>query len=260
MSVSKIESLLFIANRPLTVKRIGELCGIEKEDVEKAISELIATYGEGRGLRLVRSGNDVQMTTAPENAEFIQEFLKDETTGELTKPSLETLTIIAYRGPITKPELEQVRGVNCSMILRNLLMRGLIEVEGDVQDLFSKYQVTVDFLRFLGLSSVEELPEYNRLNSHENIVRAIEKVSAKTETESKDEKAGEMPVSGTESSDEEAEIKDEQSGEANESEDEDHGEISEIDDDVVGESSDEKTDEADEEPGDENEEVLEEKE
>jgi segregation and condensation protein B len=193
MTDSKIESLLFIANRPLPVKRLAELCDATKDEVEAALVNLADSYAkDGRGLRLVRSGNEVQMTTAPESATLVQDFLKDETTGELTKPSLETLTIIAYRGPITKPELEQVRGVNCSLILRNLLMRGLVEVEGDAGDITARYRVTIDFLRFLGVAGVEELPDYERLRSHENIVKAMDKVGGEGETSAENE--GEAPA------------------------------------------------------------------
>jgi segregation and condensation protein B len=175
MLSSKIESLLFVANRPLTVKRLMEVCEASKEDVTKAVEELAAAYNaNGRGVRILRNGNDVQMSTSPDNARLVQDFLKDETTGELTKPSLETLTIIAYRGPISKAELEQIRGVNCSLILRNLLMRGLAEVQGEAGDPMATYRVTMDFLRFLGVSAVEELPDYDKLRSHENVVRVLE--------------------------------------------------------------------------------------
>jgi len=175
MLKTKIESLLFIAARPLTVKRLMEVCDASKEQITTALDEITATYNDGtRGIRLLRSGNEVQMSTSPDNARLVQDYLKDETTGELTKPSLETLTIIAYRSPITKAELEQVRGVNCSLILRNLLMRGLVEVQGDAQDPNATFQVTIDFLRFLGVAGVEELPEYDKLRSHENVVRVLE--------------------------------------------------------------------------------------
>lgn len=175
MLTSKIESLLFVANRPLTVKRLMEVCDASREDVVKAVDEIAVAYNaSGRGVRILRNGNDVQMSTSPDNARLVQDYLKDETTGELTKPSLETLTIIAYRGPITKAELEQIRGVNCSLILRNLLMRGLAEVQGEAGDPQATFRVTMDFLRFLGVSSVEELPDYDKLRSHENVVRVLE--------------------------------------------------------------------------------------
>lgn len=172
---SKIESILFVANRPMGLKRLAEACEASKEDAAKAVEELAAAYNQpGRGVRILRNGAEVQMSTSPENSRLVQEFLKDETTGELTKPSLETLTIIAYRGPITKAELEQLRGVNCSLILRNLLMRGLVEAEGEPYDPRTTYRVTMDFVRFLGVSGVEELPEYDKLRSHENVVRVLE--------------------------------------------------------------------------------------
>ena len=175
MLSSKIESLLFVAARPMGLKRLMEACGASKEEVTAALDELAVVYNvEGSGIRLLRNGNDVQMSTSPDNARLVQDFLKDETTGELTKPSLETLTIIAYRGPVTKAELEQIRGVNCSMILRNLLMRGLVEAQGEPYEPLTTFRVTLDFLRFLGVAGVEELPEYDKLRSHEDVVRVLE--------------------------------------------------------------------------------------
>lgn len=175
MLTSKIESLLFVAARPMSVKRLTEVCDASKEEVSAALDELAAAYNaEGSGIRLLRNGNDVQMSTSPDNSRLVQDFLKDETTGELTKPSLETLTIVAYRGPVTKAELEQIRGVNCSLILRNLLMRGLVEAQGEPYDPQTTFRVTLDFLRFLGVAGVEELPDYDKLRSHENVVRVLE--------------------------------------------------------------------------------------
>lgn len=172
---SQIESLLFVAARPLTVKRLCEATGATKEEVVAALDAVAAKHNaEGSGIRILRNGNDVQMSTAPDNSKSVQDFLKDETTGELTKPSLETLTIIAYRGPVTKAELEQIRGVNCSLILRNLLMRGLVEAQGEPYEPQTTFRVTMDFLRFLGVSGVEELPDYDKLRSHENILRVLE--------------------------------------------------------------------------------------
>lgn len=175
MLTSQIESLLFVAARPLNVKRLCEATGATKDEVVAALDAIAAKHNaEGSGIRILRNGNDVQMSTAPDNSKSVQEFLKDETTGELTKPSLETLTIIAYRGPVTKAELEQIRGVNCSLILRNLLMRGLVEAQGEPYEPQTTFRVTMDFLRFLGVSGVEELPDYDKLRSHENILRVLE--------------------------------------------------------------------------------------
>jgi len=174
MLSSKIESLLFIAARPMNVKKLAEICEADREDVLKILDELAEFYNKGqRGIRLLRNGNDVQLTTAPDVSRLVQDFIKDETTGEMTKPSLEALTVIAYRGPITKAELEQIRGVNCSLILRNLMMRGLVEMNGEPGEPQTTYRVTMDFLRFLGVAGVEDLPDFEKLRSHENVTRIL---------------------------------------------------------------------------------------
>jgi len=125
-------------------------------------------------LQIIKNGSSFQMVTAPENAELIQQFVKDETTGELSRPSLETLTIIAYRGPVAKTDLDRIRGINCSLILRNLLIRGLVDVREDKKKDESYYTVTFDFLRFLGLNDVKELPDYQKLSQDDTIERILE--------------------------------------------------------------------------------------
>jgi len=162
---SKIESLLFISPRPLSFKKIAELVNEDKERIKKKVKELLEEYKESdRGIQIVLHGEKVQAITSPENAKLVQGFIKDEITGELTRPSLETLTIIAYRGPIAKSELEQIRGVNCSLILRNLMIRGLVEAREDRERMETYYDVTFDFLRFLGVSETKELPDYEKLS------------------------------------------------------------------------------------------------
>ena len=170
MLTSGIESILFIAARPLTIKRLMELCDASKDDVLHALAILTKKYlGDESGIKIIQHGNEAQMVTSPTCAAVVQAFLKDETTGELTKPSLETLTIIAYRGPLTKAELEQIRGVNCSIILRHLLIRGLVEASGEQGMPQTSYRVTTEFVRFLGITSINELPEYETLRSHHAI-------------------------------------------------------------------------------------------
>lgn len=162
-----IESLLLVEPRGFTFKRLASLTDASLDEVLHAVAELIARYAQIKGgLRLVEDGNQVQLTTAPETSSVIQKYIKDETSGELTRPSLETLTIIAYRGPIAKSELELIRGINCSLILRNLLIRGLVREETQEQTGEPVYAVTVELLRLLGLSSTVELPEYDQLNKN----------------------------------------------------------------------------------------------
>ena len=115
---------------------------------------------------LQEHGNDVELVTRPELAEVVKQVAKVDMQGELTRPSLETLTILAYRGPLTRPELEQIRGVQSSMILRNLMLRGLVEEKEDMRLGQPMYAVTFDFLNHLGLSSIQALPEYEQLRGH----------------------------------------------------------------------------------------------
>lgn len=177
MSVqSEIESLLFVSSRPLNVKRLVEATGHDKKAVQEALAALTKAYDErsDSGLAVLRNGDEVQLATAAEHADMVKDFLKDETFGELTRPALETLTIVGYRGPLTKAELEQIRGVNCSLILRNLMIRGLVEtVEGSAPGV-PNFRVTFDFIRYLGIREVAELPEYDALRSDENLRKLLE--------------------------------------------------------------------------------------
>lgn len=173
---SHIESLLFVSNFPLTIKRLMELTGAGKEEIEKATDDLVSDYAgrAGSGISISRIDDKVQMATVSDNASVVQKFVKDETTGELTRASLETLTIIAYRGPVTRAEIEQIRGVHCSIILRNLLMRGLVESTEDKKKMEVYYQVSFEFLRHLGIHELRELPDYEKLNSAENLKKILE--------------------------------------------------------------------------------------
>lgn len=164
---NKLEAILLIAARPLGVKRLMSAVKADKSTVNNGLFKLQKFYADGkRGMRLIKSGNNWQLVTAPEYGQLVGMFIKEEVSGELTRPSLEALTIISYRGPISKAELEQIRGVNCSLIIRNLLIRGFIEEVPSKNNLTPVFQVTVDFLKYLGVNRVSELPDYDKLNKH----------------------------------------------------------------------------------------------
>ncbi|PLX27171.1 SMC-Scp complex subunit ScpB [Candidatus Parcubacteria bacterium] len=172
---SKIESLLFISAKPMSVKALAGFVKKNDEEVKKACEDLVKEYQEAKkGIQIIKNASKFQMVSSADNAKLIQEFLQDETSGELSRPSLETLTIIAYRGPISKLDLDRIRGVNCSLILRNLLLRGLVEVKVDKQKDESYYNVTMDFVRFLGISDVSELPDFEKLSQDDSIDRMLE--------------------------------------------------------------------------------------
>ncbi len=161
---ANLEAILFVSLKPLSSSKLASICGVKAGEVEEALAELKLDYkNRGGGLTLVEVEKEYQLSTAEESAPLIKDYLKDETSGELSQPSLEALTIIAYRGPIAKTELEKIRGVNCSLIIRNLLLRGLIEEKFDKKINENFYLVTLDFLRFLGISSVAELPDFEKM-------------------------------------------------------------------------------------------------
>ncbi|OGY85410.1 MAG: hypothetical protein A3G01_02375, partial [Candidatus Kerfeldbacteria bacterium RIFCSPLOWO2_12_FULL_43_9] len=111
-----IESLLFVANKPLTFKRLSQLLNVSQEAIVDALKELVKQYEErGAGITFMQDQEKVQLVTSKEQSELIAKFVKEEQNKELTQPALETLTIVAYRGPVTKAEIETIRGINCSL-------------------------------------------------------------------------------------------------------------------------------------------------
>ncbi len=175
---TQIESLLFISPKPISVKRLIEFTSATKNDILETLKVLMEHYNhKDSGVNLIKQESNYQMVTAGENRSLVEEFVKEEITGDLTRPSIETLTIIAYRGPMTKIEIELIRGINCSLILRNLLMRGLIETKEDKKLLETYYSVSLNFLKYLGLNEVKELPEYTVLHTHESIEKLLDRAT-----------------------------------------------------------------------------------
>ena len=167
---SHIESILFVASKPLSFVALAKALGGSVDDVTSVVKDLKVKYNtDGSGIHVLTIDNEVQMATNPAHAETIDQFIKREVTEELTKAQLETLTVVAYRGPITRPELEQIRGVNCALIIRNLLLRGLIEEREDETSVLARYLLSFEALRHLGIDSVEDLPDYTSLHAHEHI-------------------------------------------------------------------------------------------
>lgn len=170
-----LEALLFLAGRPLTVRKIAELIGTDAASARSAIDAFRTTWNaRGGGTIVAMTGEEVQLVTHPDASAIASTFVKEETRSELTRPQLEALTVIAYRGPITKAELEQIRGVHCGLILRNLLIRGLIEERRDAQKHEDAYTISMDFLRYLGLADTRSLPDFERLHGSEIITQFLQ--------------------------------------------------------------------------------------
>ncbi len=160
-----LESLLFTSGHPLSQKKIAEILEIPESDVEKSLNELAEDYKKNnRGLQLIFFDGKAQLTASPESKPAIEKLIKSDLEEDLSQAALETLAIIAYRGPVSRAAIENLRGVNCSFILQNLAIRGLIEKKNNPSDGRSYiYNITFDFLKHLGINRLEDLPNYEEL-------------------------------------------------------------------------------------------------
>lgn len=158
-----LEALLFIAVSPVSITQLASSLEESERKVINALNELEQYYFETRGLRLQWHGKKVQLTSSPEFSKIIETFLGVEVTTTLSQASLEALAIIAYKQPITRPEIDEIRGVNSDGVVRNLLNKGLIEENGRVEGAGRPilYGTTSDFLNYFGLSSIEEMPTFD---------------------------------------------------------------------------------------------------
>jgi len=156
---AQVESVLFVADAPISTGHLAKVLEATTAQIEHALSNLETAY-EKRGLRLQWDGSFVQIITAPEAALAIERFLGLEANTRLSKAALETLAIIAYRQPITRPEIDAIRGVNSDSVLRTLLRVGLIDDVGRAPTVGRPilYSTTFEFLQYFGLRSIEELP------------------------------------------------------------------------------------------------------
>jgi len=172
--LAQVESILFVASKSLDCKKIAKALGKDEGSVEEALGNLILKYNrDNSGIHIFHEDGEYRMSTNPCCGEAIEVFVKDEIAGELTCAQLETLTVIAYRGPITRPELEQIRGVNCSVIIRNLMIRGLINESQEKNELVPYYSLSLDALRELGISNSSDLPDYDSLHVHEYVENVV---------------------------------------------------------------------------------------
>lgn len=155
----QVEAMLFVAAEPVTPAQLAAALDVAISVVERGLNELDASLA-GRGVRLQRHAGRVQLTTAPELAELIERFLGLEATSHLSRAALETLAIIAYQQPVTRPQIDSIRGVNSDSMMKSLLNKGLIlesgRAEGPGRPIL--YSTTPEFLQHFGLNSILEMP------------------------------------------------------------------------------------------------------
>lgn len=164
----KLEAMLFVAAEPVTVSQLAAALDVSSSVVERGLNELDEALA-GRGLRLQRHAGRVQLTTAPELAELVERFLGLEATSHLSRAALETLAIIAYQQPVTRPQIDAIRGVNSDSMMKSLLNKGLILESGrtDGPGRPILYSTTPEFLQHFGLNSILEMPPLARPEEEE---------------------------------------------------------------------------------------------
>ncbi len=161
----KIEALLFYKAEPMKIAELSKLLQCSDELVKESAQRLEESLKD-RGIKLVVSEDVLELRTASEESMLIESIRKEELSRDLGKAGSEVLAIILYKGPITRSEIDYIRGVNSTFILRNLLIRGLIEKTSNPDDNRSYiYKTTTKLLSFLGITSISELPEYQKILS-----------------------------------------------------------------------------------------------
>lgn len=160
---SKIEGLLFYKGEDVAIKKLAELLTVSEDEIEEALKKLEQSL-IGRGLVLVRKEDKVVLGITGELSSLIESIRKEEITKELSKAALETLSIVLYKNGVSRSEIDYIRGVNSSFILRNLLVRGLVEKVVDSKD--SRrilYRPTFDTLSYMNITSINQLPNYEQV-------------------------------------------------------------------------------------------------
>jgi segregation and condensation protein B len=175
---SKIESILFYTGEPMSIKKLAGLCDANEEAVISAVSVLKEKL-ENSGIIIIEKENEVMLGTPKEASTLIEKLRKDELQRDLSKASLDTISIILYKDKATRAEIDYIRGVNSSFILRNLMVRGLVEKESHPTDSRKYfYKPSFELLQYLGITNLQELPD------HENISKIIKREAVATESNS----------------------------------------------------------------------------
>src|SRR3989338_6334589 len=182
----KIEAVLFFKGEPVSAKRLSEILKVSKEEITEAVASLKNSLAE-RGVVLIENNGEYALGTSPELSDLIESLQKEELSRDLSKASLETLSIILYKNGASRPEIDYVRGVNSSFTLRALSVRGLIEKTLDPKDSRRYlYKQSFELLSFMGVKSVEELPDYSEVKSAidvsaKNLEEELKKEESNTE-------------------------------------------------------------------------------
>lgn len=159
----EIQVILFYLAEPVSFKFLAEMIGVSEKEIRQGL-ESLSEFLKDSGLCLTENDGEIALTTSPEMSDLVEKVAKNEREGDLGRAGLETLAIIAYKGPVSRREIEYIRGVNCQFSLQTLLLRGLVErqtKEGDERTFL--YKITMNAIMHLGIKSASELPEYDNI-------------------------------------------------------------------------------------------------
>ena len=165
--IARLEALLFVYGEPLTLKKVEKILGVEGNQLEILLHEFEKELeSEKRGFALLQNSDSVQLVTKPAFGDLLLGFIKEELSEDLTTATLEALSIIAYLGPISRPRIDFLRGVNSALTLRNLRLRGLVErIPDPARQNSFLYHISTDCMKHLGITKREELPNFEKFSA-----------------------------------------------------------------------------------------------
>ena len=182
---SLIEAFLFWKNEPVSIKKLAETFALPIDNIRSELA-ILKQKLEGRGIVLMEKEEEVFLGTSVEASSLIEKMTKEELSKELSKAALETLSIVIYKGPVKRSEIDYIRGVNSQFILRHLEIRGLVEKAQSEEDGRAfLYKPTFELLSFLGVSKIEELPEFDVLRKVIEEFNSNEEAFPKSEQQDK---------------------------------------------------------------------------
>lgn len=176
-----IEGLLFYKSGPQKKRAIMKLFALSEDDLIEALKTLSDRLCNG-ATRLIDTGEEVQLMTAPELSAVIDALRKNELKADIGKAGAETLAIILYQGPVTRTDIDRIRGVNSSFILRNLMIRGLVERNHKKERGRFEFSPTPQLLAYLGITRKADLPDFARINDALEAFSRVDKVDSSIET------------------------------------------------------------------------------
>lgn len=176
---AQLEAILFFKNEPVARKWLGTTLDATSAEIDQGLTSLKEILAE-RGITLIEKDDEVALRTAPVHSPLLQKIRKEELSRDLGKAGLETLSIVLYRGPVTRADIDFIRGVNSTFIIRSLLIRGLIEKIPNPKDMRGfLYRPTMELLSLLGVSAINEMPEYKEVREEMKLFETQQKEQQK---------------------------------------------------------------------------------